>query len=377
MSTRRRVAATALPLLFVAGTPAVAQQVEYTRVGSFAILQIYENGQFNRCSASMGPGPSMLRFAVTPAGVYTVSVPDPGIRGGPVQATFLFERGPNIPLPVGGTGGRVWFAMPDRMLQTVSAHRGQMMVDLSGPGVPNGIASYRWTLNGMTTVLTALSDCIAVSTGGGQSAAAPPRPPSGGFGQTQQGFGQAQGGGQGQGFGPAQGGGQAQGGFQGQQGGAPAGQPTGVREDYASAGPWTIEYFRRNQRGKVLFCSTTRILASETAIRFRLDGKSLLIDFMGESTGALGRQVPVAYTFSSKKYNTRNTVKGVAVASTDPEGVEWLSLSEPKGTGHYELLADADTVTIQGGGKTWRYAIGETTGPMESVMECVQKFIPS
>ncbi len=60
----------------------------------------------------------------------------------------------------------------------------------------------------------------------------------------------------------------------------------------------------------------------------------------------------------------------------DLEGVDWLGISE-KGQliGHAEAMADADTLTIRSQTKTWRYPLGDTVGPFDVVMDCVQKHV--
>lgn len=129
------------------------RSVTQGRSGPFAIDYVIENGQFDRCAATLSPGPNMLRIAYTRNLAYSISVP-----GVPVPArtiTFLFGPRPWVKTPATDPKRvRAWAAVGTDTIEALMKVKDKIAIDL-------GDKQYRWPIGrtDMTAVMVALENC--------------------------------------------------------------------------------------------------------------------------------------------------------------------------------------------------------------------------
>lgn len=159
--TRMACGAVAAAVLIAAAVPAVAQHRSMTqsKAGPFAIDYITEGGKFDRCAATLSPGPNMLRIAYTRNLIYSISVP-----GVPVPArTMDFHLNGEVFTVTPQTDPkrvRAWATVDTVLIGALMNVRGSIDIDLGGK-------SYSWPIGrtNMETVMVALENCTHTAMG--------------------------------------------------------------------------------------------------------------------------------------------------------------------------------------------------------------------
>lgn len=153
MTTPARTLLAAAMLLAPAGAGAQSGSMTLSRSGPFAIDYVVENGRFDRCAATLSPGPAMLRIAYTKDLAYSISVP--GV-GKPVRTiTFLFGSRPWAkPAATDPKGLRAWSAVGTDTIDALMKVTGTIAIDLD-------TKQYRWPIGitRMEDVMVALETC--------------------------------------------------------------------------------------------------------------------------------------------------------------------------------------------------------------------------
>ncbi len=146
-------AALAAPLAWSAAGEAQTGTLSQSKVGPFTIDYITEKGKFDRCAATLSPGPNMLRIAYTRALVYSISVP-----GVPVPArTIDFHFGGETFSATPATDPkriRAWAAVDPTVINALMTVQGTIDITL-------GSKAYSWPIGRtkMEDVMVALENC--------------------------------------------------------------------------------------------------------------------------------------------------------------------------------------------------------------------------
>lgn len=144
----------AVAMLSLAGTAqAQSRSMTQSKVGSFSIDYVTEKGRFDRCSATLSPGPNMLRIAYTKDLAYSISVP--GVNPPAKTITFLFGKRPWVMTPATDPARvRAWSAVGTDVIEGLMAVKGTIAIDL-------GNKQYRWPIGAtkMEDVMGAIEDC--------------------------------------------------------------------------------------------------------------------------------------------------------------------------------------------------------------------------
>ena len=138
-----------------------AKDVKVGQVGPFTIHSISEKGKFNRCAATMDPGPKMLRIAWNREHIYTVSVPTaPKDPKKPYTMTINFGKNGFYKAEAKADGNRSWVAVDIKSVEQLMKVRNQFVVDL-------GPAHYVWNIGNvpMEDVLAKVEDCVFKAAG--------------------------------------------------------------------------------------------------------------------------------------------------------------------------------------------------------------------
>lgn len=151
----------AIAAALAAPGPAAAQHrsMTQTKAGPFLIDYITEGGKFDRCAATLSPGPNMLRIAYTKDLVYSISVP-----GVPVPAkTMDFHLNGEVFTVKPQTDPkrvRAWSAVDTVLIGAFMNVRNTIDIDL-------GAKSYSWPIGrtNMETVFVALENCTHTALG--------------------------------------------------------------------------------------------------------------------------------------------------------------------------------------------------------------------
>lgn len=159
--TRFACGAIAIAAFVSAAYPALAQHRSMTqsKAGPFAIDYITEGGKFDRCAATLSPGPNMLRIAYTRNLVYSISVP-----GVPVPAkTMDFHLNGEVFTVTPQTDpkrARAWAAVDTTLIGALMNVRDTIFIDL-------GAKSYSWPIGrtNLEDVFVALENCTHTAMG--------------------------------------------------------------------------------------------------------------------------------------------------------------------------------------------------------------------
>lgn len=154
-------AVAAASAVLVMALPAQAQHrsMTQTKAGPFAIDYITEGGKFDRCAATLSPGPNMLRIAYTKNLVYSISVP-----GVPVPArTMDFHLNGEVFTVTPQTDPnrvRAWAAVDTTLIGAMMNVRDTINIDL-------GAKSYSWPIGrtNLEDVFVALENCTHTAMG--------------------------------------------------------------------------------------------------------------------------------------------------------------------------------------------------------------------
>lgn len=143
----------AAPLALSLPVQAQTGTLSQSRVGPFTIDYITEKGKFDRCAATLSPGPNMLRIAYTRGLVYSISVP-----GLPVPAkTIDFHFGGETFSATPSTDPkriRAWAAVDPTAINALMTVQGTIDITL-------GSKAYSWPIGRtkMEDVMVALENC--------------------------------------------------------------------------------------------------------------------------------------------------------------------------------------------------------------------------
>ena len=154
-------AAVATATLIAAASPIQAQHrsMAQSRSGPFTIDYITEGGKFDRCAATLSPGPNMLRIAYTRNLVYSISVP-----GVPVPArTMDFHLNGEVFTVTPQTDPkrvRAWAAVDTTLVGALMNVRNTINIDL-------GNKNYSWPIGrtNLEDVFVALENCTHTAMG--------------------------------------------------------------------------------------------------------------------------------------------------------------------------------------------------------------------
>lgn len=156
----------ALGIALIAATmPAQAQEKNVGKVGNFTILEITDNGKFNRCSASMTtPGGGMLRFAFGANRQHYMSIP--GVEGSGLKPMDIVLDGGSKAYTYkthAANKNRASAMLDYEMVDRIIAAKQAISVSFAGK-------FYDWSLSGqkMEAVFTAITNCVskAMAAGG-------------------------------------------------------------------------------------------------------------------------------------------------------------------------------------------------------------------
>lgn len=143
----------AAPLALADKGEAQTGTLSQSKVGPFTIDYITEKGKFDRCAATLSPGPNMLRIAYTKGLIYSISVP-----GVPVPAkTIDFHFGGETFSATPATDPkriRAWAAADPTAINALMSVQGAINITL-------GSKAYSWPIGRtkMEDVLVALENC--------------------------------------------------------------------------------------------------------------------------------------------------------------------------------------------------------------------------
>lgn len=143
----------AAPLALPTAGQAQSGTLSQSKVGPFTIDYITEKGKFDRCAATLSPGPNMLRIAYTKGLVYSISVP-----GVPVPAkTIDFHFGGETFSATPSTDPkriRAWAAVDPTAINALMTVQGTIDITL-------GSKAYSWPIGRtkMEDVMVALENC--------------------------------------------------------------------------------------------------------------------------------------------------------------------------------------------------------------------------
>lgn len=144
-----------LGALLALGLPAFAQSVKVGQVGPFSIDKVSEKGKFDRCAATLNPGPTMLRISWNVKHVYGISVPAVPRGKGPLQITL--EMGPlgTHSMMANGNKERTWAVLDNETVEQLMKVKKQLVVDL-------GTARFNYPLGtvSMGDVFQKMEDCV-------------------------------------------------------------------------------------------------------------------------------------------------------------------------------------------------------------------------
>jgi len=132
---------------------AFGQSQKVGQSGPFAIDKVMEKGKFDRCAATLQPGPNMLRIAWNKDHVYTVSVP--GAKGMTGKLRMVFKNGAReFSYNAATDGARTWAVIDNPGIEAIMATKGTIRISINE-------AVYSWPIGrtNMEDVLTAVEDC--------------------------------------------------------------------------------------------------------------------------------------------------------------------------------------------------------------------------
>jgi hypothetical protein len=148
-----------------AAVPAQAQEKNVGKVGNFTIVEITDNGKFNRCSASMTtPGSGMLRFAFGANRQHYMSIP--GVEGSGLKPMDIALDGGSkayVYKTHAANKSRASAMLDYEMVDRIIAAKKSISVSFAG-------RLYDWSLAGqkMEAVFQAITNCVgnAMAAGG-------------------------------------------------------------------------------------------------------------------------------------------------------------------------------------------------------------------
>ncbi len=144
--------------LIVAAGAANAQEKKVGKVGTFTIIEITDNGKFNRCSASMTtPGGGMLRFAFGANRQHYMSIP--GVEGSGLKPMDIVLDGGSKAYRFkthAANKSRASAELDYEMVDRIMAARKSITVSFAGK-------LYDWDLSGqkMEPVFVAITNCVS------------------------------------------------------------------------------------------------------------------------------------------------------------------------------------------------------------------------
>jgi hypothetical protein len=134
---------------------AMAQSGSMTqsRVGPFAIDYVTEKGMFDRCAATLSPGPNMLRIAYTKGLAYSISVPGVPVPAKTIDFHFGGETFSSVPA-TDPKRTRAWAAVDPMVINALMSVTGTIDISL-------GSKAYSWPIGRtrMEDVMVALENC--------------------------------------------------------------------------------------------------------------------------------------------------------------------------------------------------------------------------
>ena len=144
-------------LATLAAQPALAQHktTKVGQAGPFIIDRIDENGAFDRCAATLQPGPNMLRISWNKDRVYSMSVPPGPVAKGPLILTIDMGKAGSWSEPAVTNGERAWATLSLATVEKLMAVGNKIVVSL-------GSKRYEWTIGKtpMTDVFVAMENCV-------------------------------------------------------------------------------------------------------------------------------------------------------------------------------------------------------------------------
>lgn len=141
-------------VLALAGSSAMAEDIEVGKQGPFTIHRIHAGGKFDRCAATLQPGPSMLRIHYNKALEYHLSTPPAPGGEGPVTMKIDFgAKGVRV-LKGKSDGRRASVKLDPNTVELLMGVKKQIAVDL-------GAAKFVWQIGAvnMEDVFVKMEDC--------------------------------------------------------------------------------------------------------------------------------------------------------------------------------------------------------------------------
>jgi len=148
---RKTLLTLGLGLALAAG--AFAQSQKVAQSGPFAIDKISEKGRFDRCAATLQPGPNMLRIAWNKDHVYTISVPASKLITGRLKMTFK-SGARDLSYNALTDGSRTWATIDTPGIEAIMSTKGTIRININQ-------TPYSWPIGrtNMEDVLSAVEDC--------------------------------------------------------------------------------------------------------------------------------------------------------------------------------------------------------------------------
>ena len=122
------------------------------KVGPFVIHRIFDDGNFNRCAATLQQGKNFLRVAQRYDGVYSISVP--GVRKSK-KLVMDFHDMESFSYPANTDGNRTWAAWDNFGVETLKNAQESINISVGG-------RDFSWNIGktSMRRVMAAVEDCV-------------------------------------------------------------------------------------------------------------------------------------------------------------------------------------------------------------------------
>jgi hypothetical protein len=149
---------TYLRTLFLTATAvlaAPAQDVAVGTIGPFTIHKISVNGKFDRCAATLQPGPSMLRIAWDKDRNYHISTPSVPRGKGPLRIRLDLGSQGIATLPATDHGARISAKIDLPTVDKLMNVKKQIVADLD-------TGKFTWPIGNvdLTDVFVKIEDCV-------------------------------------------------------------------------------------------------------------------------------------------------------------------------------------------------------------------------
>jgi hypothetical protein len=139
------------------------------------------------------------------------------------------------------------------------------------------------------------------------------------------------------------------------------------------AGGWDITLHSRDaQHRQPVFCRAERHFGSENWLALAFSSTETHVDFSGDGSATVGRQVKVNLGIDNEKPDDYFQT----AVFTGPAGVEWLRITGSRlEVGNEDAFAHGNRLWIQAGKQRWTYSLAGSSAAFKALVACEEKFI--